>query len=286
MAKSSTNTPSTRSRRVWVVLLTLILVFVSVTTVFAALTPAGSVNQTSWDPSASPTAKWTTGENKAYWEGETAAIAAEIVNELNNPYDLPVCLDVWNESNGVYAFTGFEAFGTTARTRPGVLPGGEPITYAGAGPTGAGWDVEFAPIYGYNIDITAVTAPVVGLPNCNTHEIGVVVTYTPLANASAYIVWGGHIAKEGDPLPPGVPNADATVPTGMSAGFMNGTFQTRLRTAAADKTDNFKVLFGPNAVELSSFGATATQALPYGLALLGLAGAGAAGFAFRRRKQG
>jgi len=268
--------------------LILIALLLTVSVVFAqttlSLTPPGSVKQYSWDPSTgggSP--KWTNGNNPGYWEGETAVMAAEITNEQGVTYDLPICLQVWEKSTIAYGFTNFAPFNTTTKSPnlpPPALPGGESINYGFPVP----WDTSNPLVYGYNITINSVTAPVVGLPNCYDNEIGVVVNYTPLANSGAYLVWGGHIAAAGDPLPSGAP--DTTVPVGYSAGFTTGNFQARLRTASADKTLPFKVTVGPNAVELSSFGATATQALPYGLTLLGLAAAGAAGFAFRRRKQG
>jgi hypothetical protein len=49
----------------------------------------------SWDPSGS--GSWTTGSDVGYWEGETAARVAEITNEAGQTYDLPICLQVWEE---------------------------------------------------------------------------------------------------------------------------------------------------------------------------------------------
>jgi hypothetical protein len=280
MAKSSA-APSTRARGGWLVLLSLILVLVSVTVVSAqgGLTPASLFDQQySWDPSS---AKWIHGENKGYSEGQTAAMVAALKVPEGGEYDLPICLQVTESPfTAAYGFLGFEPFDTTVS--PPTLPGDEPIDYLFNAP----WYTDFAPlIYGYNIEITGVTPQAVGLPDCYANEIGVVVSYK--SHGNGYIVWGGHIAKPTDPIPDGVvPGGGGTVPENQGASWMTGNFQARIRTASADKTLPFVVEPAANAVELSSFGATASQVLPYGLSLLGLAAAGAAGFAFRRRKQG
>jgi hypothetical protein len=222
---------------------------------------------------------WTNGENKGYWEGETAAMAAEITKEQGNTYDLPICLQVWEEPappTKAGGFTAFESFDTTTRPPnlpPPALPGGEAIDYGFPAP----WDTSDSLVYGYNIIINSVTAPVVGQPDCYDNEIGVIVNYTPQANTGAFIVWGGHIAKTGDPLPDGSP--DATVPEGKSAG----NFQARLRTAFADKTLPFKVDVGPTAIDVCSLSGSVALGIPYGIALMALAGLGAAGLLYRRR---
>lgn len=268
-------------------LLAGLLLVVPAVTVLADLTPPGSVKQYSWDPSDSGgSPKWTNGENKGYWEGETAAMAAEITKEQDNTWDLPICLQVWEEPappTKAYGFTQFELFNTTTRAPnlpPPTLPGGESID-PGLPPP---WDISKPLVYGYNIAINSVTAPVVGLPNCYANEIGVVVNYTPRANSGAYIVWGGHIAQAGDPLPAGSP--DVSVPGGKSAGNATGNFQARLRTASADKTLPFKVNVGPTAIEVRSMSGSVAWGLPYGIALMALAGLGTAGllYAYARRR--
>jgi len=285
MANLSTKGPSFRARGVWLLLLTLVLVFVSVTAVFAdttyPLTDPGSIKQYSWDPhSQGGFPKWTNGDNVGYAEGETAAMVANIVGEKNVRHSLPICLEVLK--NGVYGFVGFAPFDTefanlvaTGRTAPTQLPDGEAIDF-----TDGNWYPSplCGLVWGYQIDILNVTAPVYGLPNCYANEIGVVVDYEALSD-SAYIAWGGTISKEGDIAPDG-----NEVMAGYTARFIDGTFLARLRTAAADKTLPYKVESAPNAVELNGFGATAAQGLPYGMALLGLAAAGAAGFVIRKRK--
>jgi hypothetical protein len=261
------------------ILLIGLLVLASGITAFAqaplVLTPPGSVKQYSWDPSVwGGNPKWTNGNNPGYVEGETAVMAAEIVNENGVTYDLPICLQAWEKSTGAYAFTAFEPFNTT--TQPPAFPGGESIDYGFPSP----WDLSESPVYGYNITINSVTAQVVGLPNCYENEIGVVVNYTPMTDTGAYIVWGGHIARAGDPLPTGAP--DATVPAGKSAGYTTGNFQARLRTAAADKTLPFKV-DQPTAVTLQSFAASVSQGTPYGFALAAMVGLVVVGSVYRRR---
>ncbi len=277
---------SARNMR-WAALLAVVLVMGMISAVFAAglaLTPPGSIKQYSWDPSVgggSP--KWTNGNNPGYWEGETAAMAAEVTKEAGVTYDLPICLQVYEEPYPprAYAFTGFEAFNTTTRAPvlpPVTLPGGEAINLGDGD-----WDLDHSFIYGYKLIINSVTPQVLGLPNCYANEVGVIISYTPQADRGAYIVWGGHVAKAGDPLPTaqtGAPAIDATVPTGMSAGYTIGNFHARLRTLAADKTLPFKVYFGPTAVTLQSLVAV-PAALPVGGlaafgALLGLAGVGIA----------
>ena len=258
------------------ILLIGLLVLASGITAFAlsplTLTPPGSIKQYSWDPSVgggSP--KWTNGNNPGYWEGETAVMTAEITKESGVTYDLPICLQVWETSSGAYGFTKFEPFNTTTRAPnlpPPALPGGESINYGFPAP----WDISNSLIYGYNITINSVSPQVVGAPNCNANEIGVVVNYTPTtdAGAGAYLVWGGHVAKAGDLLPAGAP--DATVPVGKSAQFTTGNFQARLRTSSADKTLPFKVNSGPTAVALRSFAASVLQGAPYGLAFTAMVG--------------
>lgn len=261
---------STSSLRL-IILLALVLVTGTVSAALAAdplnLTPPGSIKQYSWDPSTgggSP--KWTNGNDPGYWEGETAAMAAEVTKEVGVSYDLPICLQVYEEPYPAraYGFTGFAAFNTTTRSPglpPKVLPGGEAINLGDGN-----WDTGHAFIYGYKLTINSVTEPYLGLPDCYANEIGVIINYTPQAGSGAYVVWGGHIAKAGDALPaakPGAPAIDDFVPEGMSAGYTIGNFQARLRTLAADKTLPFKVDVGPNAVTLRSLAATPV-ALPVG----------------------
>jgi len=287
MAQLSSKGPSLRTRGGWFLLLSLVLVLVlaSVTAVFAdfnfPLTDPGSIKQYSWAPQTSGGfPAWTNGNNPGYAEGETAAMVANIVGENGMEHTLPICLEVLK--SGVYGFVDFAPFdtefanlGATGRTAPTNLPDGEPIDF-----TDGNWspDPVSGLVWGYQVEILNVTAPVFGEPNCYANEIGVVVDYMPTSD-SGYIAWGGTISKEGDIAPDG-----HEVKPGESARFINGTFLARLRTLAADKTLPFKVTSAPNAVELSGFGATATQGLPYGIALLGLAAAGTAGFAFRKRK--
>jgi hypothetical protein len=256
-----------------------LLIVVLVVPVFALPTPQASVSRSAWDPSIPG---WTIAGDQGYWEGETAVMAAIISDQMGNTWDLTLCLDVWTPNPPTppyaYGFTAFEPFDTTTRAPnlpPPTLPGGEAINYAFPAP----WDTGDPNVYGYNITINSVSAPVVGAP-CNANALGVVVNYTPQTNANAYIVWGGHIASTGDPLPAGSP--DATVPAGMSAGFVATVFEARIKTDGADRNLIFKVLFGPTAITLRSFEASA--AVPAGLALVtALSGLGVTGLLLRRR---
>lgn len=254
------------------------------------LTPPGSVKQYSWDPRDSGgSPKWTNGNNPGYFEGETAAMTAEIVNQEGNIFNLPICLQVYETPlpTKAYAFTAFEPFNTTWRMPnlpPPSLPGpGASITYDAMGnPVGPEWDLGHPSVYGYNLEIISVTDPLMGAAaGCNTNELGVTVTYKPLAKAGAYIVWGGHIARAGDPLPAGAP--DLSVPSGKSAGYAVGVFQARLKTAQADKTLPFKVSV-PTAVALSSL--TAVGGSSAGVAVFAVVvAAGLAGLARARRRK-
>jgi hypothetical protein len=296
MAKSST-APSAGARRGWAVLLSLILVFVCVTAVIAQdiYVPKGSYDPDSWDPKFP---KWVSGQNSDLMEGQTAPMAVQIVNESGNTYELALCLQIVESPfTGAYGFTAFEPFDKSFAAFDGVpaispipteFETGAPIDYPGySGP----WDRHHPFVWGYNITINNVTDPSINSAICEPQaELGVLVTFTATSDTDAYIAFGGHLAKAGDPLPMGVVlppgQMEYIVQPGQSASFMTGVFQARMATPAGDKTLPYKVIYNPNAVELSSFGAVASQALPYGLSLLGLAGVGAAGFAFRRRKQG
>ena len=118
------------------VLLTAVLVLMSAAAVFAALTHPGSIKQYSWGPHTSGAfPKWTNGLNDGYWEGETAAMAAEIVNEVGVALQLPVCLQAWElpaPPTKAYRFTAFVPFNTTTRSPnlpPPTLPGLRAWTY-------------------------------------------------------------------------------------------------------------------------------------------------------------
>jgi hypothetical protein len=298
MAKSRATAPSTRARRGWPVLLSLVLVFICVTAAMAQdYVPQGSYDPDSWDPKFP---KWVSGQNSDLMEGQTAPMAVQIVNEQGKTYELALCLQVTESPyTGAYGFTAFEPFDKSFLPFDGVpaidpipmaFETGAPIDY----PTYAlpAWDRHHPLVWGYNITINSVTDPSVNSPICEPQaQLGVLVDFTVNSNTDAYLVFGGHFAKAGDLVPPGavLPPGQVEpyyVQPGQSASFMTGVFDARMATPAGDKTLPYKVIFNPNAVELSSFGATASQALPYGLSLLGLAAAGAAGFAFRRRKQG
>ncbi len=252
--------------------LAILMILVSVAGVFALNTPPGSVDQRSWDPSGSV---WSggTGENKGWWEGETAAMVAGISTDVGTEYTLPICLEVWKPpKTDAFGFTKFAPFNfsfahvaSTGRNVPTTLPSGDPIPSSFPA---TNWDTDDASVWGFNINISTVVPLALGAGGCGPNEIGMAVTYTRTNNNTAsYIVWGGHIAQAGDPLPSGAPAT--VVPTGQSAHYINGNFQGRLKTAAADKTLSFVVNFGPNAVTLSSLAASAGVPV-FGFVLVGL----------------
>jgi hypothetical protein len=278
--------------------LSLILVFVFIAAAAAQdvyISP-GDMEPDSWDPKFP---NWVSGNNASLMEGQTAPNAVRLAvdpAQVGVPYKLTLCLQVVESPfTAAYGFTAFEPFDKSFAKYDGIpaidpIPTafdyGAPIDY----PTYAlpAWDRGDPNIWGYNITINSVTAAAMGWDVCDPNELGLTLEFVIDSITDPYITFGAHIAKAGDPLPAGAPEPpgleDGFVSPGESASFMTGNFQTRMATPAGDKTLPFKVQYNPNAVELSSFGATATQALPYGLALLGLAGAGALGFAIRRRK--
>ncbi len=303
MAKPSTpNASSGSTRGRWIALLTLTLLIISVTLASAQVpyVPPGSIYQNSWDPKK----EWTFGLNAGLREGQTAPIAFQIAKEAGKTYRVALCIQVVESPfKGAYGFTAFEPFdksfsGTNAIVPPPThlppdtpKPGPDILPYASPP-----WDKDHPFVWGYNITIHSVTDPAMPIPKgpedvCDPNELQSFVEFTvdPEHPNDAYIVFGAHIAAVGDPIPPGAPEPpgmeDGVVSLGESATFMIGNFQARMATPAGDKTLPFKAAGPPLAVALSGFEASAVQALPYGLSLLALAGLGAAGFAYRRRKQ-
>lgn len=286
MANLSTKGPSIRARGVRFLVLSLILVFAFVTAAVAqdVYVPPGSIDPDSWSTKGG----WVSGLNASLMEGQTAPNAVRIVDEEGMTYKLSLCIQVFEDPfTNAYGFTAFEPWDKSFMPGPGIpaidpipvmFDQGAPIDYPDY--LLPAWDRDHPFVWGYNIEILSVSdPPAMGYDQCDDNELGVTVDFTVNSATDAYIVFGSHIARAGDPIPGG-----GVVGASESASFMTGNFQTRMATPAGDKTLPFKVEYNPNAVSLNSFGATASQGLPYGLALLGLAVAGATGFVIRKRK--
>jgi hypothetical protein len=224
----------------------------SVTAVDAQIlpVPSGSVAPDGWDRGSG---KWENGNVGLYAEGETAAALTAINNQQGVTYWTDICLQVFaspfNPATDPYAFTGFEPWDTTVT--PPSFPDGTPVDYT----DGNWYNLTHDFVWGYKVDIISVSAPERGggtSNQCDPNYYGVRVTFTALANSGAYIVWGGHLAQPGDPLPSGfVP--PSTVPEGRGASAMGGTFKTRVE-GSGDKAINFNPpAAAPTAVTLVSF---------------------------------
>jgi hypothetical protein len=202
-------------------------------TAFAqAPVPSGDIFPDVWAPAS---LKWENGNPSGYTEGETAAMVVRINNHADELMLTEICLQVVELQSKVnyYGFTAFEPFTTT------YTPPNFPAPNAGVAiDFGDGnWDQTHPFIWAYNAVINSVSAPALGTP-CGADYLGVTVTFTPNTGVSyAYLAYGGHLARPGDPLPAGAP--DASVPDGRGSSQIKGTFQTSNATGGL-KTINFK----------------------------------------------
>jgi hypothetical protein len=191
-----------------------------------------------WQPSP---ANYVNGNPKGFTEGDTAPFRVTI-DGTSDAQELQfiVCLDF--DDSGAYGFTAIENWDTS------YTPATPPTALSGAT---SGFQAE-------NATIDAITAlgeaGGSGGQNCPANYLGWLVQFT-VTNASldSYIVYGGHLAAEGDPLPGG-----GTVPADGSASDTGGVFQARIISAnSGDKTINFQSndITAPTAVTLADFGA-------------------------------
>ncbi|HZD56715.1 MAG TPA: hypothetical protein VE136_08335 [Anaerolineales bacterium] len=251
----------TTLRLSWSTIFVFLMMFVLITTAFAAAIWAGNKMGPSfyvWAPLPSNASKpWENGNPKGYREGDTAAIAAPVTaNVSDGQLQFQLCLDQNASQTGAYAFTKIEPWDTTISNLT-ELPDGTPINYADGN-----WDVATDPnIWGYNVTIVSITD---GDPGglCGTGYIGWRVVFEMKSDGLGYIVTGAHIATPGDPLPYG--GSVTVVPPGMGALAVNGVFQVRFvinpSQSGADKTVNFqsKDLLPPTAITLMDFRGSAT----------------------------
>lgn len=242
-------------------LFTLVLVISSlgVVAVHAQLlpVPSGSVFPDGWDLNDS---KWDNGKVKGYVEGQTAPMLTAIDNQMGMTYWTDICVQVYAGTyspGDPFAFLGFAPWNTSVTMVGRSLPDGTIIDYGDGN-----WDLDHPEVWGYKTDIISVAAPAQGLGpggggtnECDPAYYGVRVVFTPLAASGAYIIWGGHMAKPGDPIPAdffdetGLTN----VPLGQGASAVGGGFKTRVE-GSGDKTINFASPEAvPTAVDLASF---------------------------------
>lgn len=167
------------------------------------------------------------GNTKGYTEGQAASFYIQVQSNTNDIFQLDICLDYNN--SGAYFFTGLEPFDTDF-----LEDHGAPL------PTGTLTGVATDNVRG--IDITIDTVTELGVTGaggdltslCPNNYIGWRVEFT-LNQPLGYLVYGGHLAVPGDPLPTG-----GTVPANQGASSISGVAQARIATdGGGDKTINF-----------------------------------------------
>ena len=217
--------------------------------------PSGDITPGVWDE---VDGKWESGNPAGYSEGDTTAMAvvitagsSEVPNTVDGTWELDVCLQVHEEPfTDAYAFTGFEAWDTTFL--PPHLPNPGNLQDSGIAVTGAyggEWDTSHSSIWAYNATIVGVepiTGPALGHGLCDANYLGATIEFeitdADELQGDSWIVFGGHLADEGDSLPAGTPegNANGIVDDGEGASNMTGTFQARIEFGTGDKTVNFR----------------------------------------------
>lgn len=271
----------TARRLGWNTVFVLLVLFVFVTSAFAASWVANKIGSvvSVWAPSPANASKpWENGNPAGYAEGDTAAIAIPVTADVaDGELLIQVCLDQNASQTGAYAFTDIEPWDTSLTPDPDVFPDDTPVNYADGL-----WDqATHASIWGHNIDILQV-ADDDPEDLCGADYIGWRITFQMMNDGDGYIVYGAHIATPGDPLPYG--GGVSVVPDGMGARAVNGVFQIRHivnpSNQGADKTVNFQssaLLPPPTAITLMNFGGSSdrvpwiTYAVIAGMVLLGSA---------------
>ena len=186
---------------------------------------SGDLFPSVWDP---VDLKWENGNPQGYTDGQTVAMVLEVKETTLDQKQFDLCLQVVETMMGsnYYAFTLFEHWNVTHF--PPHLPDNSPPTFNST--------ISF--ITAKNANLVSVSTPVIGGGQCDPEYLHSRVVFTMIdTSKSAFFTYGGRLAKEGEPLPAGV--SDTTVPSGHSASFILGTFQSRVE-GAGDKTINFK----------------------------------------------
>src|SRR5256712_1298247 len=148
-----------------------------------------------------PTGNWTTGNlgssNSDYTEGEVIPFRLDVggLATSGNPYTFSVCRDFQSGTKRGYLFLA------PVNTSRAAAPGGTITSTNG-------------PFNGVNVTINSVTE-VGGQGGCGTGQRETAVSVNSTGNATAFVLWGGHLAAPGDvfegqPVGPG--NGAASFP--------------------------------------------------------------------------
>ena len=160
-----------------------------------------SVKLAQWEPSPNGSDAWITGNlgsgNSDYKEGESIPFRLDVGGVSAGSYTFSICRNYTKTANGVTAFgyLSLTAFNASRAAVPGA-----PITNS------------IGPITGAGVTITNVVE-VGGQGGCSAGDRETQVTFTSTGAATAYVLWGGHLAS---PLDPGVGQ-------GHSASFFPGS---------------------------------------------------------------
>src|SRR2546425_7546397 len=148
-----------------------------------------------------PTGNWTTGNlgssNSDYSEGEVVPFRLDVggLATSGNPYTFSVCRDFQSGTKRGYLFLA--PFNTSRAAAPGGT-----ITSTNG------------PFNGVNVTVNSVTE-VGGQGTCGAGERQTMVSINSTGNATAFVLWGGHLAAPGDVFegqPVGAGNGAASFP--------------------------------------------------------------------------
>src|SRR5256712_558570 len=157
-----------------------------------------------------PTGNWTTGtlgsSNSDYAEGEVVPFRLDVggLATSGNPYTFSVCRDFQSGTKRGYLFLA--PFNTSRAAAPGGT-----ITSTNG------------PFSGVNVTVNSVTE-VGGQGTCGAGERQTMVSINSTGNATAFVLWGGHLAApsdvfEGQPVGPG--NGAASFPMNFHMNLLS-----------------------------------------------------------------
>src|SRR3989449_1030933 len=157
-----------------------------------------------------PTGNWITGNlgtnNSDYEEGETVPFQLDVggLSTSGNPYTFSVCRDFQSGTKRGYLFLA------PFNTRRAAAPGGTITSTNG-------------PFSGVNVTVNSVTE-VGGQGTCGAGERQTMVSINSTGNATAFVLWGGHLAApsdvfEGQPVGPG--NGAASFPMNFHMNLLS-----------------------------------------------------------------